>query len=100
VVAVSGLTDGERQVLSGLERRLTQEDPRLAARLGGRVDVDVPPSWARRSVGYAMIVIGLVLTFGGSALSDSSDTLTGLLVLGCCWVPFWRARGTSSRNGP
>jgi hypothetical protein len=89
VFAVSELTDWERHRLAGLERQLTDEDPQLAARLGGRLDA--PPFWARRRTGWLMIVVGLVMTLGGSALKDASVTLSGLLVLGCSWVPFWRA---------
>jgi hypothetical protein len=94
VFAMSGLTDWERHRLAGLERQLTHEDPRLAARLSG--NQDAPPAWARRRTGWLMIVVGLVLTLSGSALRDDSVTLVGLVVLICCWVPFWRAGRTVS----
>jgi hypothetical protein len=98
VFAVSGLTDWERHRLAGLERQLTQEDPRLAARLQGRVDA--PPSWARRRIGWLMIVAGVVLALCGSALKDPSVTLSGFLVLSFCWVPFWGVRHAGDRSGP
>ncbi|HEV7187427.1 MAG TPA: DUF3040 domain-containing protein [Blastococcus sp.] len=86
---MSGLTDWERDRLAGLERRLTEEDPRLAARLDGRKSA--PPVWARRRTGWMLIVVALVLILGGSVLKDASTTLWGVLVLCCCWVPFWGA---------
>ena len=95
--AVSGLTDWERHRLEGLERRLTEEDPRLAARLHARMDG--PPRWARRRVGWMLIVVGLVLISGGTVLKDPSTTLWGLLLLCCCWVPFWGAARTRSAGG-
>jgi hypothetical protein len=98
VFAVSGLTDWERHRLAGLERGLTEEDPQLAARLDG--GMDAPPAWARRRVGWMLILVGLVLVLGGSALKDPSTTLWGLLVLGCCWVPFWGAARTGSVPPP
>jgi Protein of unknown function (DUF3040) len=94
VFAMSGLTDWERHQLSGLERQLTREDPRLAARLS--TPADLRPAWARRRIGWLLVVVGLVLTSGGSALKDASTTLSGLLVLGCRWVPFWGAGRTVS----
>ena len=95
---MSGLTDWERHRLSGLERQLTQEDPRLAARLSR--PADVRPVWARRWIGWLLIVVGLVLTLGGSALKDASVTVSGLVVLGGCWVPFWRAGRNASVPRP
>ena len=92
--AVSGLTDWERLRLAGLERQLTEEDPRLAARLHGRTDA--PPVWARRRTGWMMIVVGLVSILGGSVLKDGSTTMWGLLVLCFCWVPFWGEARTGS----
>ena len=90
VFAVSGLTDWERHRLADLERQLAQEDPELAARLSRPVDAH--PSWARPGTGWLMIVAGAVLLLCGTALNDASVTVTGVLVLSCCWVPFWRAR--------
>jgi hypothetical protein len=97
VFAVSGLTDWERHRLADLERQLAQEDPELAARLSRPVNART--SWARRGIGRLMIVVGAVLLLGGAALEDASVTGSGVLVLSCCWVPFWRARHTASHPG-
>jgi hypothetical protein len=97
VWVVSGLTDWERDRLAGLERQLAQDDPALVGRLGR--PVERRPLWARRRIGWLMIVVGAVLLLGGGALNDASVGLSGVLVLGGCWVPFWGARHTAARPG-
>ena len=89
---MSGLTDWERDRLADFERQLSGEDPGLADLLRG--SVAARPRWARRGLGWLLAVAGVVLVFGGSVLRDGSVTLMGLLVLGCCWVPFWGAGRT------
>jgi hypothetical protein len=95
---VSGLTEWERDRLAGLERQFMGEGPGLAARLRGLVVGR--PLWSRRGLGWLLIVVGVVLVSGGSVLRDSSVTLTGFLVMGCCWVPFWRAGRTVPVSRP
>ena len=63
-----------------------------AARLNRPADAH--PSWARPGIGWWMIVVGAVLLLCGAALMEASITVSGVLVLSCCWVPVWRARHT------
>ena len=85
---MSGPTDWERHRMADLERQLVQEDPELAALLSPPVDTH--PFWARRGIGWLMIVVGAVLLLCGANLEDASITVSGVLVLSVCWVPFWR----------
>lgn len=96
---MSGLTDGERDRLADLEQQLALEAPRLAA--GLRRLNEGHSSWFRsswfRPAGWLMTVVGALLLFSGEVLRDASTTLSGVVLLSCCWVPFMVARHTGAQ---
>lgn len=91
---MSGLTDGERDRLADLEQQLELEAPRLAARLRR---AEKGYSFWLRPAGWLMTVVGVLLLSGGEILKDASTTLTGVVLLSCCWVPFMVARHTATQ---
>lgn len=93
---MSGLTDGERARLADLEQQLAVEAPRLVARL--RRSNEGYSSWLRPA-GWLMTVVGVLLLSGGEILKDASTTLTGVVLLSCCWVPFMLVRHAAAQPG-
>lgn len=91
---MSGLTDGERDRLADLEQQLAREDPRLVARLN-RPNRSYT-SWLRPG-GWLMTLVGALLLFSGEVLRDAATTLSGVVLLSCCWVPFMFVRHTAAQ---
>jgi hypothetical protein len=98
VLAVSELTDWERDRLAALEQQLSVEDPELVARFAGPVRPLPPRAMAR--IAWAMIWVGVVLLPCGAALEDRSSVLVALLALACGPVLLRRARGAAREEGP
>ena len=95
VLAVSELTDWERDRLAALEQQLSVEDPELVARFAGPVRPPLLPPRAMARIAWAMIWVGVVLLPCGAALEDGSSVLVALLALACGPVLLRRSRGAA-----